>query len=56
MIKYEWRTESESDEAAELADLLARAADYDAEPDYSTIDFADVARCYVAIRFADRIC
>ncbi len=43
MIKYEWRTELDSKEAAELADMLARAAAYDAEPEYSTIDFADVA-------------
>ncbi|ORB32323.1 hypothetical protein [Mycolicibacterium parafortuitum] len=42
MIKYEWRTEIDSREAAELADMLARATAYDAEPEYSTIDFADV--------------
>lgn len=44
MIKYEWRTELSPAEADELADLLQRAADYDAEPGYSTIDFADVQR------------
>lgn len=43
MIKYEWRTDLSHAEAAELADVLARAADYDAEPEYSTIDFTDVA-------------
>ncbi len=42
MIKYEWRTELSADEADQLADLLDRAANYDAEPGYSTIDFADV--------------
>lgn len=42
MIKYEWRTELDDTEATELADLLARAAAYDAEPEYSTIDFSDV--------------
>lgn len=42
MIKYEWRTSLSSDESAELADLLQRAADYDAEPEYSTIDFSDI--------------
>ncbi|PQD99711.1 hypothetical protein CYL16_16400 [Mycobacterium sp. EPG1] len=42
MIKYEWRTELDPQEAAELADMLARAATYDAEPEYSTIDFDNV--------------
>ena len=42
MIKYEWRTELSPSEADELANLLDRAARYDAEPEYSTIDFADV--------------
>lgn len=42
MIKYEWRTSWNSDESAEVADLLQRAADFDAEPEYSGIDFADV--------------
>lgn len=42
MIKYEWRTRLDADEAAQLADLLDRAAAYDAEPEYSTIDFGDV--------------
>lgn len=42
MIKYEWRTELSRAEAEELADLLDRAARYDAEPEYSTIEFADV--------------
>lgn len=44
MIKYEWRTELTTDEADELADMLRRAAEFDAEPEYSTIDFADVYR------------
>lgn len=42
MIKYEWRTSWNSEESAEVADLLRRAADYDAEPEYSGIEFADV--------------
>ncbi|MCV7219493.1 hypothetical protein [Mycolicibacterium elephantis] len=44
MIKYEWRTRLDADEAAQLADLLDRAATYDAEPEYSTINFRDVER------------
>jgi len=44
MIKYEWRTELTTDEADELADMLRRAAEFDSEPEYSTIDFADVYR------------
>jgi hypothetical protein len=43
MIKYEWRDHLSPDESAELAALLARSATYDAEPEYSTIDFAEVA-------------
>ncbi len=42
MIKYEWRRELDSSEIAELTDLLERAAQYDAEPEYTTIRFADV--------------
>jgi hypothetical protein len=42
MIKYEWRTSLSPDESAELSDLLRRAADYDAEPEYNRIDFGDV--------------
>jgi hypothetical protein len=42
MIKYEWRDHLHPDESAELAAMLARAADYDAEPEYNTIDFAEV--------------
>jgi hypothetical protein len=42
MIKYEWRDHLDADESAELAAMLARAAVYDAEPEYNTIDFADV--------------
>jgi GNAT superfamily N-acetyltransferase len=44
MIKYEWRTSLSPDESAELSGLLGRAAEYDAEPEYNTIDFADVDR------------
>jgi hypothetical protein len=44
MIKYEWRTSLSPGESAELSDLLERAAHYDAEPEYSRIDFADVER------------
>jgi hypothetical protein len=42
MIKYEWRADLSPDESAELSDLLVRAAEYDAEPEYSRIDFGDV--------------
>ncbi|MDX1875966.1 hypothetical protein SBI67_27935 [Mycolicibacterium sp. 120266] len=42
MIKYEWRAALSDEESAQLADLLQRAADYDAEAEYSTIAFADV--------------
>lgn len=42
MIKYEWRTELSADETEELADLLSRAAQYDAEPEYTTIKMSDV--------------
>jgi len=44
MIKYEWRTELSRVEADELSGLLARAAAYDAEPGYNTVEFDDVAR------------
>jgi mycothiol synthase len=43
VIKYEWRNHLSPDESVELADMLARAAEYDAEPEYNTIDYADVA-------------
>jgi mycothiol synthase len=42
MIKYEWRTTLSAAESAELEDLLTRAAAYDAEPEYSIIEFGDV--------------
>jgi hypothetical protein len=54
MIKYEWRTELSRPEADELAALLARAAAYDAEPGYSTIDFADVAQSLATDDSPDR--
>jgi mycothiol synthase len=44
MIKYEWRTSLSPDESAELSELLGRAADYDAEPEYNRIDFTNVDR------------
>ncbi len=44
MIRYEWRNTLSDEESAQLDNLLGRAAAYDAEPEYSTIDFADVAR------------
>ena len=44
MIKYEWRTSLDPQEAAELADLLDRAARHDAEAEHNTIDVSDVAR------------
>ncbi|MEZ0355239.1 hypothetical protein [Mycobacterium sp. SA01] len=43
MIKYEWRDTLSDEESIQLADLLRRAADYDAEPGYTTIEFADIA-------------
>lgn len=42
MIKYEWRDVLEPEELDELSDLLRRAAEYDAEPEYTTIRLADV--------------
>jgi hypothetical protein len=42
MIKYEWREELSAAESVELADLLRRAAEFDAEPEYTTIEFQDV--------------
>src|SRR6516225_1438405 len=42
MIKYEWRSALSTEELTELADLLARAAAYDAEPEYNTIDVDQV--------------
>lgn len=54
MIKYEWRTELSRSEGDELADLLRRAAHYDAEPGYNTIDFADVARSLAEGDSSDR--
>ena len=44
MIKYDWRTSLHADESAELAEMLGRAAAYDAEPEYTTIDYRDVER------------
>lgn len=44
MIRYEWRSRLTSDESAELADLLQRASAYDAEPEYSSIEFSEVQR------------
>jgi hypothetical protein len=54
MIKYEWRTELSPAEAGELADLLHRAAEYDAEPGYSGIDFADIQRSMTSEGSADK--
>ncbi len=48
MIKYEWRNQLSEDESAQLADVLHRAAEYDAEPEYSTIDFAEVQHAMAA--------
>lgn len=42
MIKYEWRSQLSEFELVELSDMLDRAAQYDAEPEYSTISFADI--------------
>lgn len=54
MITYEWRTGLRAAEAEELADLLDRAARYDAEPEYSTIEFNDVASSMASTDSADR--
>lgn len=54
MIKYEWRTELSPAEADELSEVLTRAAAYDAEPGYSTIDFADVAHSMADPKSPDR--
>lgn len=43
MIKYEWRTDLDATESAEVAEMLERAAAYDAEPEYSTIEFSAVS-------------
>jgi hypothetical protein len=42
MIKYEWRRALAAAESTQLADMLDRAAHYDAEPEYTTIAFEDV--------------
>lgn len=42
MINYEWRAELTDAERDELTQLLTRAAHYDAEPEYTTIDINDV--------------
>lgn len=44
MIRYEWRTTLDDIDAHQLRDLLTRAAAYDAEPEYNTIDPDDVVR------------
>lgn len=44
MIKYEWRTELDPAETDELTDLLGRAAEYDAEPEYTSIAADQVVR------------
>lgn len=54
MISYEWRTDLSAAEADDLADVLGRAATYDAEPGYSSIDFDDVRRSMAEGRSADR--
>lgn len=42
MIEYDWLTELDEDAEAEVNDVLARAASYDAEAEYNTIEAADV--------------
>ncbi|MCF8610139.1 N-acetyltransferase [Gordonia sp. HY285] len=42
MIRYEWRSELGDADAEQLRDLLVRAATYDAEPEYNTIDADEV--------------
>jgi hypothetical protein len=44
MIRHEWRSSLTSDESTELAGLLQRASAYDAEPEYSSIEFSEVER------------
>lgn len=43
MIKYEWRTEASDSEQDQIRALLTRAAEYDKEPEFSTIEWEDVA-------------
>jgi mycothiol synthase len=42
VIRYEWRTELSVDEAAQVRALLEGAAEFDSEPEFSTIEFDDV--------------
>lgn len=42
MIRYGWFTSASESELDEISDLLHRAAEYDREPEFSTVDFADV--------------
>lgn len=44
MIRHEWRSSLSSEESRELAGLLQRASTYDAEPEYSAIEFSEVER------------
>lgn len=48
MIRYEWRERITPAEAEELRDVLARAAVYDAEPEYNTVEFDEVERSMAA--------
>jgi mycothiol synthase len=42
MISYQWQTELSDSERAEVRGLLESASAYDAEPEFSGIDFAEV--------------
>ncbi|NED68484.1 N-acetyltransferase, partial [Streptomyces sp. SID10244] len=51
MIKYEWRSSLGVDEESELRDVLERAAAYDAEPEYNSIEPDEL---FAAMRAGDR--
>ena len=44
MITYQWQTELSDSELAEVRTLLESAAAYDAEAEFSTIDFTEVEK------------
>ncbi|MBM7367400.1 hypothetical protein [Gordonia hydrophobica] len=53
MIHYEWRSQLDEHDAAQLRDLLVRAAAYDAEPEYNAIDPDEVVRDMAAAARSD---
>lgn len=42
MIRYEWRSDVSEPEATQIRALLEAAAEYDREPEFSSIEFGDV--------------